>query len=534
MADEKYLVTPSLGEALGLPDVPPRRSERDLLDYYLGGTGIPQRASAAHDILNPLVGLSEASYYSGQAFRPDLSPEQRREAALQALVGTIAAAGPAAIGAKLGGEAADVATELLTGISAAPGQALDLQQQIQMQDFLERNQAPDAEALAWTLSNLKGQQYFAPGSSQATADLVARSQANDPVAAAYFDSLNRYVQDSPVSMREGIEDYGILDMPQLDSAGNPVGPSYPLYIAPDPVSVSKSEVDRLRGQPGVATAPISNVVRGGAEPLTGRYSTYSRTTSEIDDEMGPNSASYYPSGTGWPHVVVGSGDAEAAARGVAAATDPELARSFVHESVHSLMDEPDIPESFAGTSVKAMSEAAKARVTELNRQIRDETDPAEKARLKAARDGLRQLTSFELYHRNPGEQIARVAEGDIYTSTRLSPSEVLNPYLSEGPFLQRLRRAAITSVTPSARMREVDRILENIGESPFATGLKRKLEDSGIASLAGSLKRKLGFGNTSNTSPTPKEQFEKTLERRFGRDAYFGVYTDPRRSISEP
>lgn len=94
MADEEYLGLPLLGEMLGIPDVPPRRRESDLLDYYLGPTGIPDRLGAASDLLNPIVGLSDAMYYSGRAFSPDFTPEERREAAMEAVLGTSLAAAP--------------------------------------------------------------------------------------------------------------------------------------------------------------------------------------------------------------------------------------------------------------------------------------------------------------------------------------------------------------------------------------------------------------------------------------------------------
>jgi len=119
MAD--YLTAPSVGEMLNAPAVPPRRvPERDLLDYYLGPTGIPDRLRAANEVLNPIVALSDA----GQ--------DLRRGDYLGALTNTAAAAVPIvggrmAIKAARGvpslapreyDEAASAVTETLTGVSA--------------------------------------------------------------------------------------------------------------------------------------------------------------------------------------------------------------------------------------------------------------------------------------------------------------------------------------------------------------------------------------------------------------------------------
>lgn len=119
MAD--YLTAPLVGEMLNAPAVPPRRvPERDLLDYYLGPTGIPDRLRAANEVLNPIVAISDA----GQ--------DLRRGDYLGALTNTAAAAVPIAGGrmamkAARGvpslapreyDEAASALTETLTGVSA--------------------------------------------------------------------------------------------------------------------------------------------------------------------------------------------------------------------------------------------------------------------------------------------------------------------------------------------------------------------------------------------------------------------------------
>ena len=141
MADEEYLTVPLAGEMLNAPEVSRRRvPERDLLDYYLGPTGMVERAAAANELLNPIVGLSDAMYYSGRAFSPDLTPEQRREAAMEAVLGTSLAAAPIPAAKVLqrytramprgtaladeADEAASAIAETLTGATVPAGQVL--------------------------------------------------------------------------------------------------------------------------------------------------------------------------------------------------------------------------------------------------------------------------------------------------------------------------------------------------------------------------------------------------------------------------
>ena len=119
MADPQI---PDLGDMLGLPSEALQRPQPrgDLLDYYLGPTGIPDRLRAANEVLNPIVALSDA----GQ--------DLRRGDYVGALTNTAAAAVPVAGGrmaikAARGlpslaprqyDEAASAVTETLTGVSA--------------------------------------------------------------------------------------------------------------------------------------------------------------------------------------------------------------------------------------------------------------------------------------------------------------------------------------------------------------------------------------------------------------------------------
>lgn len=93
---EEYPDIP-LEHSAGLGSGPaPRPSDRDLLDYYLGPTGIPDRVRSANQLLNPIAALEELGAQSAAAADPNLSPEDRRRAALAAALGTGLLAIPAA------------------------------------------------------------------------------------------------------------------------------------------------------------------------------------------------------------------------------------------------------------------------------------------------------------------------------------------------------------------------------------------------------------------------------------------------------
>jgi|GEM_PF-6698172 len=96
MADPQI---PDLGEMLGLPSEELQRPQPrgDLLDYYLGPTGIPDRLRLLNELFNP---AAEPVEYAGYAMREDLSPEQRREYAAYAASQAGIAALPGALYAK--------------------------------------------------------------------------------------------------------------------------------------------------------------------------------------------------------------------------------------------------------------------------------------------------------------------------------------------------------------------------------------------------------------------------------------------------
>ncbi|MDR9428649.1 MAG: hypothetical protein RI553_11150, partial [Salibaculum sp.] len=86
-----------------LPTTPAESLQRpdqrgDLLDYYLGPTGIPDRIRAVNELFNPIAGIEDAMAQSAAAADPSLAPADRRRSALSAAAETGAALLPVGLG----------------------------------------------------------------------------------------------------------------------------------------------------------------------------------------------------------------------------------------------------------------------------------------------------------------------------------------------------------------------------------------------------------------------------------------------------
>jgi len=97
---ERYRTQPLIPMVDELPSERVRSGDRrgDLLDYYLGPTGIPKRISAVNELFNPIAGIEDAMAQSAAATRPGVAPTDRGRAALSAGVETAAALAPVGLG----------------------------------------------------------------------------------------------------------------------------------------------------------------------------------------------------------------------------------------------------------------------------------------------------------------------------------------------------------------------------------------------------------------------------------------------------
>jgi hypothetical protein len=130
---------------------------------------------------------------------------------------------------------------------------------------------------------------------------------------------------------------------------------------------------------------------------------------------------------------------------------------FRHEMTHADQFYGDVPWEEIGDDPSTLIGARLDALDELKNRIKAAETPEEKRRLTAQRDEIKRATSYELYQRNPGEMLARLAQGNPTTVRSLSLTEALNPYIrpntgltsrAMGAFEQALRgeRSGILSV----------------------------------------------------------------------------------------
>jgi len=90
------------------------------LGFLLGPTGIPDRLRVISELLNPVAAMEEASVQGGRAADPELSPEDRRRAAIQSAMNTALFAVPGALAARGYMPSTQAAAETLTGLASVP------------------------------------------------------------------------------------------------------------------------------------------------------------------------------------------------------------------------------------------------------------------------------------------------------------------------------------------------------------------------------------------------------------------------------
>lgn len=94
-------------------------------DYYLGPTGIPDKVHSLNALLNPIDSAMQAGADTVVAMDPNRSAEERKRAAIDALVGTIGAAAPTLVAGRVGAPAVNAMAETLTGFSGGVRNAAD-------------------------------------------------------------------------------------------------------------------------------------------------------------------------------------------------------------------------------------------------------------------------------------------------------------------------------------------------------------------------------------------------------------------------
>ena len=129
----------------------------------------------------------------------------------------------------------------------------------------------------------------------------------------------------------------------------------------------------------------------------------------------------------------------------------QRASTLTHELTHADLYESDIGYDESGANTNATFEDQVKTLDILDGMIGDTTDVIEKAELTKLRDELSDMTSYELYSRNPGEMLARLSQGDATMAKRLTAMQLLNPYINESGLLSRAFAAAETALRSERR-----------------------------------------------------------------------------------
>jgi hypothetical protein len=87
------------------------------MDYFLGPTGIPNKARAANTMMNPIAQMGQAGADATMATDPRYSRDERINAGVNALTGTLATLAPAGFMKAAGRPAADAVMETLVNTS---------------------------------------------------------------------------------------------------------------------------------------------------------------------------------------------------------------------------------------------------------------------------------------------------------------------------------------------------------------------------------------------------------------------------------
>jgi hypothetical protein len=116
-----------------------------------------------------------------------------------------------------------------------------------------------------------------------------------------------------------------------------------------------------------------------------------------------------------------------------------------HELAHFDQDQSRLPYQEGGTTSRRMAEVRNEHMGSLNALANDPSIPKdERKRYKDLLKEYAYLTPYEMYQHNPGEMLARLAQGDYPTTARrLSAFQMLNPYIgsADNTYLNRIKSA---------------------------------------------------------------------------------------------
>jgi hypothetical protein len=120
-----------------------------------------------------------------------------------------------------------------------------------------------------------------------------------------------------------------------------------------------------------------------------------------------------------------------------------------HEIAHFDQDQSRLPSQEGGTSPPRMAAVRDQQIIALRGLVKDSSIPKdERKRYKALLKEYQNLTPTEMYELNPGEMLARIAQGNPTTARRVSAFQMLNPYIgaADNTYLNRINSALNTGL----------------------------------------------------------------------------------------
>jgi hypothetical protein len=294
--------------------------------------------------------------------------------------------------------------------------AIDTAQREQLQKLITEN-TPVQD-----VSSLAGRQFYDPNNVE-----LQRMQSGTltPQEADYWNKLAAAdkMRAQGVSDETIANTTGILRLPRVDLKGNPLSPrsvndpGYRETFAATPIEMGTLRPDRLNDYG-------FNVFD---DPTLGKVSgSFDSSTTPPTLRLNPNQSAQ------------------------------AKAQTKAHEMAHGDDLISGIRSGEGGTSPDVVLYQKFNSIAALKKDIKAEKDPTVKRLLKDRLSALKRQTSYELYEANPGEMLARLSSGETTMARRLTPSQVLNPYLlpSYSPVqrgIMALKTAAFSETSPVMR-----------------------------------------------------------------------------------
>ena len=125
----------------------------------------------------------------------------------------------------------------------------------------------------------------------------------------------------------------------------------------------------------------------------------------------------------------------------------DYASTRQHEIAHFDQDQSNLPYQEGGANTDQMAVVRDEQIAALNDLVKDPSiSKDERKRYKVLLQEYKNLTPTEMYEQNPGEMLARLAEGNPTTARRVSAFQMLNPYIGsvDNSYLNRINSALNT------------------------------------------------------------------------------------------